>query len=126
MIQSKRITEGALLTAVYIVLLLLTVFVPFFILIGICLLLVPFIMYASKYGWKSSIIMFIGALIISLLIATIVSLPITLLVGIGGIVIGTAIYQGVKAYETWARGALGFILGFLLVLALIYFVLDVN
>lgn len=126
MTDSKRLTEGALLTAVYIILLLLTLFVPFFIMIGIFLLPIPFIMYTYKHSWKSALLMFVAVFIISGIVATIASLPITLFVGIGGIVIGYSMHNRVKAYETWARGALGFIIGFIIVISLLFFVLNIN
>src|SRR5699024_1539658 len=109
MSDSKRLTEGALLAAVYIVLLLLTLFVPLFIMIGIFLLPIPFIIYTYRHSWQNGLLMFLVVLIVGALIATIASVPMTLFVGLGGIIIGYSMQQRVKAYETWARGTLGFI-----------------
>lgn len=124
--QSKKITDGALLTAVYIVLLLIVIFVPFIITFGIFILPIPFIIYASRYDFKPSLIMLLVAIALSFIFATVVSLPITLLVGIGGVTIGTMIHRNVSAYETWARGTLGFIIGMILVVLLLQFIAGVN
>src|SRR5699024_5751680 len=124
--QSKKITDGALLTAVYIVLLLMVMFIPFVILIGIFLLPVPFIMYAARHDWKPTLLMFMAAIFMSFIIATAVSLPLTVLAGIGGTMIGSAIKRDLNAYETWARGAIGFIIGLLFIVMFVQVILDVN
>src|SRR5690625_7939857 len=84
-------------------------FVPAAILVAIFLLPVPFVLYASRYDWKPSLLMFAVAILLTLLFATYLSLPITILVGIAGIMIGSAIHHGLSPYETWGRGAIGFI-----------------
>src|SRR5699024_1933962 len=50
----------------------------------------------------------------------------TLLMALGGIMIGKAIYDGRSAYETWAGGTLGVIYGLLIVFIIIQFVLQIN
>lgn len=124
--QSKKITDGALLIAVYIVLLLIVMFVPFVILIGLFVLPIPFIMYASRHDWKPSIMMLIATMIVSFIFATVVSLPLTILAGIGGIVIGSAIKRRVGAYDTWARGSVGFVIGLVFVVLFTQVVLGVS
>ena len=124
--QSKKITDGALLMAIYIVLLIMSVFIPLFILIGLFILPIPFIIYASKYNWKPTLLIIILALILSLMFATIMSLPLTILASFGGLAIGTALYNKENSYQTWAKGALGFILGMLIVFLAAQFVLGIN
>lgn len=126
MSQSKKITDGALLMAIYIVLLIMSVFIPLFILIGLFILPIPFIIYASKYNWKPTLLIIILALILSLMFATIMSLPLTILASFGGLAIGTALYNKENSYQTWAKGALGFILGMLIVFLAAQFVLGIN
>lgn len=80
--QSKKLTDGALLLAIYIVLLLITIFVPIVTIFGMFLLPIPFILYAARHGLKPSFLMFVASLLITALIATIAFLPFTVLAGI--------------------------------------------
>lgn len=124
--QSRKITDGALLTATFIILMLITLFVPGISLITIFVLPVPFIFYSYKNDWQASLMMLGVSVILSIIFATIVSLPLVMFVGIGGIMIGTAMHHQLSAYETWARGTVGFIIGFLLVIVFTQIVLGVN
>lgn len=124
--QSKKITDGALLTAIYIVILLVAIFIPLLGTFALLFLAIPFIMYTERYGAKTGMMMLLAALLLSMIFATIIALPITILFGIGGITIGAALHQEVKPYEIWARGTVGFIAGILIVLVLAQFVLGVN
>ncbi|WP_373894365.1 YybS family protein [Virgibacillus natechei] len=124
--QSKKLTDGALLTAIFMVLLLLTVFVPVLSIFAMFVLPVPFVIYASKYNWKPALLMLVAAMILTTLFATVFSLPIAVLMGFGGLMIGSAIYQNASAYETWARGTFGFIVGLLFVFVYSQLLFDVN
>lgn len=124
--QSRKITDGALLIAVYVVLLLLVMFIPFVILFGVFILPIPFVFYAARHDWQPALMMLIATIVVSSIFATVISLPLTLLAGIGGVVIGTAIKHDVSAYDTWARGSIGFIVGLVLNILFIQLVLDVN
>lgn len=124
--QSKKITEGALLTAIFIVLLFLVLFVPIIGTIGLFALPIPFIIYASKHGFTPALLMLTVAIAISFMIATAASLPFTIFAGIGGIFIGVAIHRNLSPYETLARGSLGFIVGFLLIILALQFLLNIN
>lgn len=124
--QSRRITEGALMLAIFMVLLLISVFVPFISIVGMFLLPVPFVFYAAKHGWKPSLLMFVVALILTTIFATLLSLPLAVLMGFGGMTIGTAIHKKVSPYETLARGTLGFIVGLLFIVVSSQVFLSVN
>ncbi|MFC4558462.1 YybS family protein [Virgibacillus kekensis] len=124
--QSKIVTDGALLIAVYIVMLLITMFVPLVSLVAPFVLPVPFIIFASRHDWKPSFLLLAVALILTVFFATIFTLPVTVLSGIGGIMIGSAIHRKLSPYETWARGTLGFVMGLLFAFAFTQFVFQVN
>lgn len=115
MSRSKVLTDGALLTAIYIVLLLISVFIPAIGLVATFLLPVPFVVFASKYDWKPALIMFVASILFSSLFATVFSIPSTVLMGLGGLMLGSAIHKKLTPYETWARGTLGFIVGLLFI-----------
>src|SRR5699024_83921 len=87
---------------------------------------IPFIIYTAKHNWQPALMMFVVAIILSLIFATLFSLPTTLLMAFSGIMIGKAIYDGRSAYETWARGTVGFIFGLIIVFIIIQFVMQIN
>ncbi|GAB3053885.1 YybS family protein [Virgibacillus ainsalahensis] len=124
--QSKKITDGAMLTGIFMVLLLISAFVPVLNIFSMLLLPVPFIIYAARYDWKPTLLMFAVATIITLALATVFSLPLAVLMGLGGLMIGSAIHQNASAYETWARGTFGFIIGLLFAFVFTQFIFQVN
>lgn len=124
--KSKQLTDGALLSSIFIVLLLITVFVPVLSFFTTFLLAVPFVIFAAKYDWKPSLIMLFVVIVLSILFATIMSLPLPILAGFGGIMIGTAIYRERSPYETWARGTIGFAAGIVIIFVFAFLVLRIN
>lgn len=124
--QSKKVTEGALFTTVFIILMIMTVFVPGLAMISMFILPIPFIMYSYKYDWKPALMMLSVALVLSSVFASIVLLPLTIIAGSGGIMIGVAMHRHLKVYEIWARGTIGFVIGLLLVFVFLEAVLQVN
>jgi len=124
--RSKQLTDGALLSAIYIVLLIISIFTPFIFIIFLFLLPIPFIFYAVKHGIKASLLMIVVTLLISLMIIPIVSIPLTVLAAAGGTMIGIAINQKRNVYEVWARGTIGFILGIIFIFVFTQFILQVN
>ena len=121
--QSRK--DGAISLAIFMVLLLIAIFVPILSIFGLILLPVPFVFFASKYGFKSSLLMFAAALLLTMLF-TPFFLLFTVLMGLGGLAIGSAIYKGLSAYETWARGTLGFIIGLLFVFVFSQVLFSIN
>ncbi|WP_042147706.1 YybS family protein [Paucisalibacillus sp. EB02] len=124
--KSKQLTDGALLSSIFIVLLLITVFVPVLSFFTMFLLAVPFVIFAAKYDWKPSLIMLFVVIVLSILFATILSLPLPILSGLGGIMIGSGIHRKKSPYETWARGTIGFATGILIIFVFAYVVLQIN
>lgn len=124
--QSKKVKDGALLTGIFVVLLLVTIFVPILSIIGPFVLPIPFVIYASRYNFKPALLMLAATILLSLFFATIFTLPMAVLMGLGGIMIGTSIHQKLSAYETWARGAFGFAIGLLFIFVFSQLLLHIN
>src|SRR5690625_889929 len=128
--QSKQITDGALLIAVFLISMLIAIFVPVLMVIMVFFLPVPFVIYAAKYDWKPTLVMIAATIILSILIVspfvTIMSIPLTILAGVSGLMIGNAIYQQLSPYETWARGAVGFVAGLFFIFVFTQTLLDIN
>ena len=124
--QTKPLVEAALLTSIYMIVLLVFFYVPLLSFIVMFMLPIPFVILAQRQGWRGSLFMLMLASALSMLLATIFSLPITLLAGIGGSMIGLAIHKGSSAYETWARGTVGFVIGLVLTFFLSTFLFQYN
>lgn len=112
--QTKKLTDGAMMTAMYLILLVLSFFVPYLAIIIFFLLPVPFIIYTYRYDWKPAIVMFVAAAILASLFATFFSLPMTITTALGGIMIGMAMKRNTPGFETLARGTVGFVIGLLI------------
>lgn len=123
--QSAKLTEGAIFVAIFTVMTLAT-FIPLLSLFVIILLPVPFVIYTSRHGVQAGMIVLIASSIITMLFFTIFSLPLTIMMGIGGLCIGHAIYKKRSAYETWGYGILGFIFGLLFTVAVAQLLFNVN
>lgn len=126
--QSKKLTDGALLLAVYTILLLILTYIPIPILslVTFFLLPVPFILYASKYDYKPTFIVLILAIILTIMFASVFSLATPIIVGLGGMMIGGGIYRNMEAFETLARGTFGFIIGLLFFYLYTQVLFDIN
>ncbi|WP_347861835.1 YybS family protein [Salimicrobium sp. PL1-032A] len=126
--NTKQITEGALLTGIYLVMLLIIIFLPIPILSTFVMLAlpIPFVIYSYHFGYKAGFFMFFGALVLASVIATVFSLPVTLLTGVGGVALGGAMHNNRNAYETWVTGSLGFIGGLVAVYVLTQTLFGVN
>ncbi|HLR02331.1 MAG TPA: YybS family protein [Virgibacillus sp.] len=124
--ESKMITEGALLTVLYSILLVIALYLPVVGMVVFLILPVPFIIFASRYNWKPSLLMGLVAILLSIFIAAGATMPMTVLVAVGGIVTGCAIYKGLKPYETWAAGTIGFAIGLVFVYAFVQVVLKID
>ncbi|WP_077623754.1 YybS family protein [Sediminibacillus massiliensis] len=118
--------QGAVLTALYLLLLFITIFVPFLEMIALFILPLPFLLFASRQGWKPAAMMVVAAAMVSSLFVTVVSFPLTVMAGLGGGLIGSAIHQRLSPYETWARGSIGFVIGLVTTFIYIQWLFSIN
>ncbi|MBS4218215.1 YybS family protein [Bacillus sp. FJAT-49711] len=94
--ERKMLTEGALLLALYTIMLLIAIFIPFSSIVLHLFFILPFLLYSAKYSVKYSIIFVISAMIISFIVGSFVALPIAFLFGTTGLMMG----YGIKAKES--------------------------
>src|SRR5690625_1355653 len=123
--RSKLVSEGAVYTAVYIAILLLS-FIPVINAIAIFLMPLPFIVFTSRHGWKPALLMTLASFLITFIFTNLTAIPFTLLAALGGIVIGNAIHNKRSAYETWAQGTAAIAVALVLILLIIQSVFDIN
>ncbi|REJ09845.1 YybS family protein [Halobacillus trueperi] len=123
--DTKRLTEGALMTGLYLLLLLVIIFLPVMGPLLLMILPVPFVYYSYRYGGKAGGLMFVAATIFTLLFATVFTV-FTLLAGIGGLFLGIALHHKRSSYEALAIGSVGFVIGLLGILLITQLFLGVN
>ncbi len=123
--QSKKITEGALVIAILVAILVASLF-PILSLITAFVLPVPFIFYVKRHGVKAGLVVTVAATFISTLLLSYIILPLIIVAAAGGIFIGHAMYKKNTAYETLAQGTFGFIIGMLISFIFIQTLMGVN
>ncbi len=114
--KQRFIVDGALLLAIYVVLLFAAVYMPFIGMIFVFLLPLPFIIFTSKYSVKRALILLVGATILGLLFTSVIGLAFTLMFGISGIVYGFLVKKEKQPLEV----LLGVTLAYLGTLVLFY------
>lgn len=110
----RSITEGAILTALYSILLLAVLFIPLIGSLFLFILPVPFVIYVTRHTLKKGLLMLTVALFITYMVGSIATLPITLMFGTTGLIMGYIYSLKKGAYAILLSGSLGFIANFVL------------
>ncbi len=95
--------------AIFTVLLLFSAYVPMAILATQFFLILPFLYYSSKYPLKSSLLLLIGSMFMSMLAGTVLAIPFTILYGTTGIMMGYCIRTGKTKMVTYMASNLVFL-----------------
>ncbi|AJD92996.1 hypothetical protein JMA_36790 [Jeotgalibacillus malaysiensis] len=94
--NTLRLTEGAMMTAFFAVLLLITVYVPFALIVTGFFLLLPFLWYGVKHSIRASLVMFLASVIVTGIIAGLIAVPIAVAYGITGILMGWMVQKNIE------------------------------
>ncbi len=105
-----KLTEGAIFLAAFAVLLLMTIYIPLLGSVTNLFIPLPFIMFAAKNDRKSSLVFLVGALLISLIVGTVMAIPLSLLYGLTGLVIGDFIREKKKRLAGYIAGTIVFLI----------------
>lgn len=89
--QTRRITHGAMMVALFAILLAISTYIPVLNIVSIWFISLPIAWYSAKYSRGSSLLVAIVSLAISFLIGGIMSLPLAVIVVMIGFVVGDAI-----------------------------------
>lgn len=125
--KTHMLTEGALMLAVFTILLLIFNYVPFLSLVAVLILLTPFIIFSAKYSLKYSIVLLFGSIIISFLVGTFLLIPVAIAYGTTGIVIGYCIQRKKSKLTIYIAASLVFLLNTIVqyVVSIAFFKMDV-
>lgn len=127
--NTQQLKDGMRMGMIYLLLLLVVVFLPGSELFALFVLPIPFVLYASRYGYLSTLLLGGLVLIISVILSLFLftgTLPLTLLAISAGTFIGHAIHQKRHPYETWALGTVGMTIGLLLIFVMVQLLSQVN
>ncbi|WAA09549.1 YybS family protein [Fervidibacillus albus] len=124
--KTKKITEGAVMIAIYAVMLLIFLYIPLLGTIFTFVLPIPFIYFTAKYGWKDGLVFFIGAAIISFIVGNIYTFPATFLMGLTGLVFGIGIQKRIGQFNTYILATLTFVINIILFYFLSALLFEVN
>lgn len=90
--QTRQLTNGAMMTTVFTVLLAISVYVPILSIVSTFFLALPVAWYSAKYPWKASALFSTVCLVLSFMIGGLLSLPLALIHLPLGLAIGLSIY----------------------------------
>ncbi|WP_070120025.1 YybS family protein [Bacillus marinisedimentorum] len=124
--STRVLTEGAVLLAIYAVLLGLSLYLPVVGPFLIVMLPVPFVVYVVRHDLKAGIFFGLLALVITALIGTVLSLPATFLFGSAGLVMGYLYKKEQSAFSVLIGGTLAYIAGLVLTYALSTLLFNLN
>ncbi|KAB2330806.1 YybS family protein [Cytobacillus depressus] len=104
-----KLTEGAVLLAAFAVLILITMYVPVLGVVSNLFLAIPFILFGAKNSRMNAVVFFIAAVLISLIVGTLLAIPLTLTYGLTGIVMGLLIKEEKGRTSTFIAATLVFL-----------------
>lgn len=107
--KTKVITEGAMMLAIFTVLLLISVYVPIISIVGALFLLLPFLIYSGKYPAGPSFMLLAGAIAVAFIAGGILSVPVAVMYGTTGLVMGMLIRKRSDGWMVYMAGSLVFL-----------------
>ena len=125
--ETRKITEGAILLGIYIVLLLLTLYAPVISIISLLALPLPFVFFAARYDLKFSIWFIVFANFISMLFGSPLALMISLPATTVGLVMGYLFAKQKDRYAILGAATGVYLINYILiyVLTILLFQLDI-
>ncbi len=113
--NTKFITEGAALLAIYAMLLLISMYVPILGAVVTFALPLPFILLTIRYKLSSAFVIFTAALFITVIVSQPMNLVKTTMFGLIGIVLGYMYKKQKKPVEILMAGTLAYLIGLMLI-----------
>ncbi|GAB6464136.1 hypothetical protein B4087_5380 [Bacillus cereus] len=113
--NTKFITEGAALLAIYAMLLLISMYVPILGAVVTFALPLPFILLTIRYKLSSAFVIFTAALFITVIVSQPMNLVKTTMFGLIGIVLGYMYKKQKKPLEILMAGTLAYLIGIMLI-----------
>ncbi|KAA0774626.1 DUF2232 domain-containing protein [Bacillus sp. AR2-1] len=113
--NTRFITEGAALLAIYAMLLLISMYVPILGTVVTFALPLPFILLTIRYRLSNAFVIFTVAFLIAVILGQPIGLIKTVVFGVMGIVLGYMYKQQRKPLEILITGSLAYLIGIMLI-----------
>ena len=113
--NTKFITEGAALLAIYAILLLISMYVPILGTVVTFVLPLPFILLTIRYKLSNAFVIFTAALFITVIVSQPMNLVKTTMFGLIGIVLGYMYKKRKKPVEILMAGTVAYLIGIMLI-----------
>lgn len=126
MLNSDQLKDGLLYLAIFLGLIVMSIFIPLVIFPAVVLFPLPFLLFTYKYNWQQALVFSLISALLTFILFGDLGLLISVLAIATGVLIGAALNSEVKPYEVWSRGALGGIIGFLFIFVYVQIVFEVN
>lgn len=120
------LTQGAILTAIYLILLLIVVYVPFLNLVLLFFLPVPFIIHTYKHGWQAASMVGLAALFLTPILTPLPTMLVTFFAASVGLVMGYFYAQKKGAFTPIIAAIMTYIANYLLTFLLAYVLFQIN
>lgn len=124
--NTYKLTQGAILLAIFAVLLLITLYVPILGSVLNLFLALPFLLFGAKYDWKSTAVFTIAAILLSMILGSIFAIPLALTYGISGAVMGVMIREEKSRISITAAGGAAFLINLVVVYAVSVALFNMN
>lgn len=122
----RKLTEGAMLLAVFTVIMLITFYMPLLGFLNLFLPL-PFILFAGKNDWKWALVFLAAAIGLSLITGSILSVPAAFGFGTTGVVMGMLIRRQKDRFNVLLAGSFVFLINLIIMygVSILFFQIDV-
>lgn len=124
--NASQLTRGAMILTIYSVLLLITLYIPLLGSITVFFLPLPFILFAAQNNLKNSLFLVIGALLISMIVGTMLTIPLTWVFAAMGVSIGYLISQKRRRWYIHTTSAFITLINILVLYVVSIVAFDVN
>ncbi len=124
--NTYKLTEGAILLAIFAVMLLITLYIPGLGLIVNFFLSLPFLMFGAKHDWKSTAVFTLAAVLLSMILGSFLAIPLALAFGTTGAVMGYMVREGKSRFAVYIAGSVVFLVNLVAQYALSIVLFNIN
>ncbi|MBS4204300.1 YybS family protein [Lederbergia citrea] len=116
--KNQKLIEGASMLAIFILMLLLSLFIPLVSIVVQFFLILPFLLYSAKYPVKYAAMLVVAAVFVSFVLGSYYAVPLALLFGTTGLMMGYCIRSRKNKLVVYLASSMVFLANILLFFAI--------